>query len=173
MSNFILFGFKACGKTYWGKRLAQAMGLSFIDTDERIEDLYFKQHGEKLLCRDIYGKIGAKAFRMLEYQVIVSLEGVTNSIIALGGGTILYSKNRKILEKMGLFIHLIVDKETLKKRIVSQAPSALLGERGQYFEKAYRVREPLYQKISSRKVQLEGKKEHQILQMLTEITHGV
>lgn len=38
--NIILFGFKKCGKTYFGKRLAEKMNRRFIDTDTLIREHY-------------------------------------------------------------------------------------------------------------------------------------
>ncbi|MBI3236336.1 MAG: hypothetical protein HYZ48_01300 [Chlamydiales bacterium] len=38
--NTILIGFKSCGKTYFGKKLAEHLSLPFIETDSLIEKEY-------------------------------------------------------------------------------------------------------------------------------------
>ena len=38
--NIILFGFKSCGKTHFGKKLSFQLSRPFIDTDQMIEEEY-------------------------------------------------------------------------------------------------------------------------------------
>jgi len=52
--NLILFGFKKCGKTYYGKRIAKELGLPFLDTDQRLEEIYSLMTGEFLTFREIF-----------------------------------------------------------------------------------------------------------------------
>ena len=96
MRNLILLGYKSSGKTYFGKLLAQELGSVFIDTDQLIEDLY------QASCRQICLKIGEEAFRHLERSVVSSLKPQADSIIAVGGGTVLHPESCEILDTLGL-----------------------------------------------------------------------
>ena len=60
MKNIILIGFMGCGKTSVGKRLAEALNMEFLDTDELIE-----QKQQKSIS-DIFAKEGDAAFRTME-----------------------------------------------------------------------------------------------------------
>lgn len=62
MKHIILFGFKSCGKTYLGKKLAQQLGHSFLDTDLILEELYAQKYGKLLKCPQIYRQEGSKVF---------------------------------------------------------------------------------------------------------------
>lgn len=170
MTNLILCGFKSCGKTTLGKKLAQEIGAPFIDTDHLLESLYEQEEGEPLACSEIYKKLGEMPFRQLEYRAVASLEGVSDSIIALGGGAVLFSENQIILQKIGLLVYLEMDQEVLKKRLFSGPLPALFED--QSFEKLYQERRPLYEAISSHKILLDGKTDEQILNQLKKVMYG-
>ncbi|RYZ24212.1 MAG: transcriptional regulator, partial [Chitinophagaceae bacterium] len=36
--RIFLVGFMGCGKTHWGRQLGPALGVPFIDLDEKIEE---------------------------------------------------------------------------------------------------------------------------------------
>ena len=136
--NLILFGFKGCGKTHFGKQLAEKMKRPFFDTDEIISARF------SLPCRDLYRKIGEEAFRLLEREAIRSLIHVQNAIIAVGGGAVLDPENVKILRRMGRLVYLEVNLETVKKRVVDFAVGPL--------DEVYRQRKPIYESISAHRI---------------------
>lgn len=170
MTNLILCGFKGCGKTHFGMRLAQRSLRPFIDTDERLETLHAEENGEKKRCREIYIASGELFFRNLEKQVILSLEGTTRSVIALGGGAILAQENVEIFKRLGTLVYLKAEKAVLKERIAALPRPAFLGE--QSFEKMFEEREPIYAKSACMTLDLHGKEESQILSELEEMLGG-
>lgn len=174
MSNLILFGFKGCGKTYWGKRLAKALHYTFIDTDEILEELYAKQHGKKISCSQIYKTVGEMNFRALEQEAIHTLKEKTGCVIALGGGAILFQNNLALLHQLGHLIYLKVDKRVLKERIFSHAIPAYFDPHNpdDSFEKIYRERIPLYENIPAFQIDLDQKGEDEILKQLMETMDG-
>src|SRR5580658_6493421 len=149
--NWILFGFKRCGKTHYGKRLAKELGWDFIDTDDRLEELYDQEFHEKLSCSQIFQKRGEVAFRRFEREAIFSIGGIGNSVISVGGGAVLDPINCKRLEKLGKLIYLKTDKGTLKARMLKhEIPSYLDSEHPEdAFEKMYQERKPLYETIAA------------------------
>ena len=56
--NIVLFGYKKCGKTYFGLKVAQKLHMNFIDSDHLIEELFFKIQHYKLSYREIAKKYG-------------------------------------------------------------------------------------------------------------------
>lgn len=147
--NLLLFGFKACGKTYFGQRLSEELKCPFIDTDRLIEEAHTRTTGEKHSCREIYMRFGSKKFRALESEILQKLYGLDGVIMAVGGGMVLQPENLKILQTLGQFIYLSVDKKTLKQRILCPPlPSYLDPQNPEAsFEEMYAYRKPLYENI--------------------------
>ena len=93
-----LYGPPASGKTTLGKRLAQAVGWHFVDLDEEI----VKTAGRAI--RDFFATDGESAFRKLEGETLIRVgeTAEANTIVALGGGTLLAPANRAFAEAHGL-----------------------------------------------------------------------
>ena len=108
-----LVGFMASGKSSAGKKLANKMGLPFIDLDDYIEEKY--NTTIRLL---IYDK-GMDKFREIEKE---SLETIVkqneNIVISTGGGTPCYFDNMKLMNDSGVTIYLEVDIPTLVDRLM-------------------------------------------------------
>lgn len=169
--NIILFGFKKCGKTYYGLKLAQKLHMKFIDTDLLIEELYEKIHHKALPYREIAKKHGFPFFRSLEKHAVDALAQEKNTIISLGGGVLLDPENVERLQKVGTLIYLKTPKEVLKQRILSQDPPAFFDPENlsESFEKMYNDRLPIYEKISSQVVETRGLGEEEMIHLLTSL----
>lgn len=167
----VLFGFKRCGKTYFGKLLAKRMQYTFIDTDHLIEDLYFKEEGQKLNCREIHQNLGESGFRLFEQKAIAEIKHKSNAVISVGGGAVLHESNLLALSKLGILVYLKASKETIKQRILSdELPSYLNShEPEKSFESMYRDREPKYLKIQAIEVNIDEKSDEQVLNELENI----
>lgn len=111
MKPFALFGFKRCGKTTLGKRVAQILHLPWVDLDSWVKERFWAPSIPAL-----YQAIGETAFRTLEEQAIAQLEVQSVSILSLGGGSLLRQQNRLALQKMCHLIYLEVCWEHLKER---------------------------------------------------------
>jgi shikimate kinase len=147
--NLILFGFKACGKSYLGKKLAERICRPFLETDHIIEKNYEQSHHQKLTCREIALKHGDPFFRKLEDEAVESLKEVKDSVIALGGGTVINPVNVHTLAKVGTLVFLQIDKETVWERIMKGPFPSYLDEkdpRGS-FERMYHERKEVYEQI--------------------------
>jgi shikimate kinase len=169
--NLILFGFKGCGKTTLGKKLAQRLDRLFIDTDFLVEQLYFEQTGQQLPYREIFKAVGRDAFRALESDVLQQLKASQYVVIAVGGGLVLDPQNVTVLEKLGKLVYLKVNKETLKKRILNaQLPAFFdpVDPEGS-FEQLYKERITKYEKIHAIPIDLENKTQDQIILELSAI----
>ncbi|MDR2559900.1 MAG: shikimate kinase [Oscillospiraceae bacterium] len=74
-----LYGFMGCGKSYLGRKAANAFGLSFVDLDDYI----VKREGAEIA--EIFRKNGKMYFKSLELS---ALSEVRADIISLGGGAL-------------------------------------------------------------------------------------
>lgn len=167
MSNLILIGFKACGKTSVGERLARESGLAFIDTDRALEANYAEKTGQVLPCREIYTALGKIAFRALEKNVIADLAEVKNTVIATGGGVILQPENRERITQLGEVVYLSAAYETLLERIkVGPLPTFMTGDVDTEFAAIYAELEALYRMTADRIVDTEKRSVAEIVHMM-------
>jgi len=147
MKTLILFGFKSCGKTHFGKLLAERLDWPFIDTDDLLIDLY----QEKNSIREIHQSLGEQKFRELENKVIQTLNPKSSSIIALGGGSVLNPDNVSHLKKMGRFVYLKIPFSILQTRILqNKIPSFADPDHPiDCLHALYEKRRPLYESIDA------------------------
>lgn len=166
--NLILFGFKSCGKTYFGNRLSEALKRPFVDTDQWIEETYFQSTGEKSTCRAIHQRLGDVGFRALESKALEALQAVNGSIIAVGGGAVLEEKNLKILQALGELVYLSIDKEALWQRMLSSLLPSYLdpADPEGSFERMYAERKSLYEKIPAVHIELASRSDEEILTLM-------
>ena len=115
--NLFLYGPPASGKSTWAKRIAVATGRKLVDLDAEI----VKAEGRSI--PEIFAAEGEKAFRTIEKKCLFSICGggtpppQGGQVVALGGGALLDSENRKIAEASGRVVVLDCPIETLKARI--------------------------------------------------------
>ena len=105
--NIVLTGMPGCGKSTIGKMLAAEMGMSFVDSDEKIVEKAGKSIPE------IFEEVGEKGFRDIESQVIGELSDLQNTVIATGGGAVLRQENVDALRRNGRIYFLDRDIEYL------------------------------------------------------------
>jgi shikimate kinase len=144
MSSIILVGFMGTGKTVVGKKLAEKLGLKFVDLDMLIE--------EKLgmSIREIFERFGEPYFRRIEREVVseMSKHHVRDDglVIATGGGVVLDSRNVADLKSMGTMIHLCARPDVIVMRTADTHHRPLLEteEREMEVHHLLMVRRPYY-----------------------------
>ena len=78
--NLVIVGFSGAGKSTVGRKLAERLGMDFVDLDLYIEEKY---HSAVPL---LFQKYGEPAFRKLEYAALMEVLDLENTVIATGGG---------------------------------------------------------------------------------------
>lgn len=165
--NLILIGFKRAGKTTYGKMLAQALKVPFIDTDAWIIEAYRKSSGEAKEIHEIYSLLKEPEFRALEQKIILGLK-INHAVISVGGGAVLSPFNREYLSSLGKCVYLKQPKEEVMKalslgRIPSYLDQSLFQES---FEKMYQQRAPIFEGLASESVEVFGKSQQEVLSEL-------
>ncbi len=166
--NIILFGFKKCGKTYYGLKVAQRLHMHFVDSDLLLEQHYHKIYHQNLSYREVAKKHGFPFFRNLEKHVVSLLMQQKNTIISLGGGVVLDPENVIRLEQLGVMVYLKVSQKTLEQRLLSSEPPAYIDAQNpiKSFEAMYEERLPIYEGIKAHTIDIEGCSEEEVLQKI-------
>ena len=87
----VLVGLMGSGKSTIGRRLADLLGASFIDSDTAIEDAAQRSVAE------IFAQFGEAHFRDGERRVIARLIEEGHGVIATGGGAFLDADTRQLV----------------------------------------------------------------------------
>jgi len=173
--NITLFGYQGCGKTYFGKKLAERLSLNFVDTDRLVESLFETATNRKHTIREIFQMVGEPAFRALEKDAVQSMQNLTHAVIAVGGGIILMQDNVKALQELGAMVFLDVDKEVLKKRVLQDELPAFIDPMNPElsFNRMYEFRRSIYDNIPAGRIVIdEEKSDDDVLGVLEEIYKG-
>lgn len=106
-----LTGFMGCGKTTVGRRLAQRLGVGFVDLDEEIE----RRAG--MTVRQIFEQQGEPVFRQMEAEALRGSLALPDVVVALGGGTTAFESNAALIRSNGLSVWLNPAFATISSRI--------------------------------------------------------
>jgi shikimate kinase len=174
MSHIFLFGFKKCGKTYFGMKAAQNLHREFLESHHLVEELYSAEYHEVLPYREIVKKHGFPFFQELEKQVVSLLLQKRGEVVSLGGGIVLEPENVMRLQEVGTFIYLKVPKLVLKARILSgDVPSYFDPKHPEHsFETMYKEREPVYERVASHTIDVEKNSEEEVLKKIYQYASG-
>jgi Shikimate kinase len=142
--NIYLVGFMASGKTTLGGRLAELLGLSYIDMDEYIE----QQTGKTI--RQIFVTLGEEHFRKVENEILLELSNQDGLVVATGGGSPCFFNNMETMNAKGITVYIKVSIAELVNRLSdSKVDRPLLwgksvDELTAYINEMLRLREPYY-----------------------------
>ena len=119
--NVCLIGIMGSGKTVIGKELSRILKLNFIDTDYEIE----KNIGKSI--KIIFEEHGETFFRNIEQEICLKVLEKRNSILSLGGGSILNRKIRNSIKSNSYSIFINVDLDIILKRLGNSKKRPLLN----------------------------------------------
>jgi len=161
----ILIGFKGTGKSLIGRALAKKLNMEYSDTDAVIEGLHDIFEGQKLTCREIHKKYGAEYFRKLETEAIKEAFNSTYSVVSFGGGALATMEAGGLDAGGALFVHLLVDKEELYRRIMKDGVPAIFDQDNPRasFDRLYAERAPGYERYATVKVDNANRKPDEVV----------
>jgi len=142
-STVILTGFMGTGKSEAGKRLADALGFSFVDLDEEIEA------AAGCSIPDIFAREGEEGFRKRETEALFLFGERQQVVLSCGGGVVVTPRNLEWLKRQPGVICLDADPDTIFSRIGSDPNRPLLqGEEAQQrIRTLMSERAPLYAQL--------------------------
>jgi len=131
-------GFMGAGKSTVGARVAELTARPFVDLDALIE----KRH---VPIPELFAR-GEAEFRRIEEETLAELLAGPESVIALGGGTVLSPLNRERLRSRAFTVYLHVDVETAWARVRSS--DRPLARREDEFRRLYAERQRVYEETA-------------------------
>ena len=135
--NIVLIGMPSCGKSTIGRKLAQTLGMDFVDMDAEI----VKTAGTDI--PSIFASVGEDGFRNIETQVCLETAKLNHTVISCGGGVVKKPVNMKALALNGFVVY--IDRDTHRLQTGGDRPLS------SDMDALYRMKEerdPLYRKYS-------------------------
>ncbi len=151
MGHIFIYGPPGSGKTSIGKVLSKNLSLPFVDLDDRTEQAAGMDISQMISER------GEAAFRDLEFEELKKIISELDSVVALGGGTLLRDENRTLAETSGSVVYLDANLSTLLEHLAGNAQGRplLQGDLTNKLTALLRVRADHYASFQDR-VKLDG-----------------
>ncbi len=143
-----LVGFMGSGKTVIGRRVAERLGLPFVDLDAEIE------RTSRLTIRALFEASGEVAFRERETLFLAGTESLPGAVIATGGGCYVREENRRMMQRLGTAVFLDVPLPVILSRLAGKTDRPLF-QGPEQAARLFAERVPFY-KMGSIRVGLEG-----------------
>jgi shikimate kinase len=118
--SLVLVGLMGAGKSTIGRRLAQKLGLPFLDADQEIE------MAAGMTIPEIFTVYGEDYFRDGERRVIARLLQEGPIVLATGGGAFMSEKTRQRIAERGISIWLKAELDVLMRRVRRRSNRPLL-----------------------------------------------
>jgi shikimate kinase len=143
-----LVGFMASGKTAVGRRLAERLGLPFVDLDTEIE----RASGKTI--RALFEESGEAAFRAREAEFLAGTSSLPAAVVATGGGCFVQEGNRRTITRLGLSVLLDAPFSAVRARLSGKTDRPLFRSEEQ-LAGLFAERAPFY-RMASVQVNLSG-----------------
>ena len=151
----VLVGLMGSGKTTVGKRIAQELGYSFVDSDDVVATAAGKS------VREIFAQDGEATFRRYESDAIRSVltNGTASVVLATGGGAVISSENRSLMsEEASHVVWLDASVEELVVRTKSGTARPLLdGDAAATLQALSSQRSAWYDEVATVRIDTRGK----------------
>ncbi len=156
MQNVVLIGMPGCGKSTIVSLLAEALGRTVVDSDQKILEMAGKTIPE------IFTEDGEAHFRQLETEVLAQLGKQSQLLVATGGGCVTQQRNYPLLRQNSTVFWLVRDIEKLPThgRPLSQV---------QKLSDMYAVRRPLYEAFADHVIDNNGTCQETVQQILSKM----
>jgi shikimate kinase len=152
-SNIYLIGPMGSGKSAVGRRLANQLGLEFLDSDAIIEE----RTGVDIPY--IFEKEGEAGFRQRETAIIAELTALHGLVLATGGGAAEDTESRRRLAANGTVVYLYTSVAEQQRRTRKSRNRPLLnnGDPAEILEQLMQKRDPQYREIADLVVETDGR----------------
>lgn len=162
----VIVGSPGAGKTSVGRRVAERLGVAFIDTDHVVEE----RAGRPI--PDIFVNEGEEAFRALEAQAVGETLSASQGVVALGGGAVLRAETQQALAGCTV-VWLKVGVPDAANRVgLNTARPLLLGNVRGTLGTLLEQRNPVYERLATVVVDTSGKSLRQVTDEVVAAVRG-
>jgi shikimate kinase / 3-dehydroquinate synthase len=139
----VFIGFMGSGKSTAARELAQALGLSSVDSDTEIE----RRAGASIAS--LFESEGEQAFRQIEEEVVLKLlaDADEDMAIALGGGSVCSPRVQEVLAGQ-LVVWLQIEAASAWRRALAHEVKRPLASDWARFRALYEQRAPIYARLA-------------------------
>jgi shikimate kinase len=109
-----LIGFMGSGKTTLGRKLANRLGVAFMDLDHILE----AQEG--MTIAEYFSRFGEDAFRKRESEVLKQTNYPENAVVSTGGGLPCFFDNIEWMNASGKTIYIRLSPKSLAGRLENE-----------------------------------------------------
>lgn len=163
----VLTGYMGSGKTTVGKALSKALDLPFTDLDDQIEQV------TGCAIWQIFAEKGETSFREIEAEELKRVLSSKPGVLALGGGTVLSSENRRQIKDSGACaVWLQIEPKTVLKRLQNDEMRPLLKanseeERLLKIRHMIHLRKEAYEDAADVVISVDGRTVEEIVEEIT------
>ncbi len=164
--SVVLVGMMGAGKSSIGRRLAQRLGLAFVDADAEIEA------AAGMTIAKIFTSYGEPYFRSGEQRVIARLLDSGSQVLATGGGAFMNAETRAGIRAKGIAVWLKAEFDVLMKRVKRRATAdrpMLQGDPAQRVRHLMAERYPVYAEADVTVMSREVSHEVIVTEIVTEL----
>lgn len=108
--NIALIGMMGVGKSTVGMKLADKLGMRFVDSDELVSYEYAP-------IPKLFELFGEEGFRKYETRAIKQVSGYSDTVLATGGGVPLSERNMEMLVRNYNIVYLKATAPTIISRV--------------------------------------------------------
>lgn len=153
----VLVGPPGAGKSTIGRRLARALSVPLVDTDDLIAADAGKPTGE------VFSELGEERFREVEAEKVAEAL-TTGGIVSLGGGAVLTESTRELLATHAV-VWIDVSAEEGVRRTGSDDSRPVLAAANlfEHYRQLLETRAPFYREVSDYRVRTDHRSPQQVV----------
>ena len=147
----VLVGPPGAGKSTIGRRLARAMNLPLVDSD----DLLAK--GEGMPAGEFFACVGEERFREVEAEY-VARSLASGGVVSLGGGAVLTPSTRRMLTAHNVvWIDVSVEEGVRRTAGKDSRPVLIADDPEAHYRALLEAREPYYREVAMHRVRTDSR----------------
>jgi shikimate kinase len=166
--RILLVGMMGAGKTTAGKRVAQALGWDYLDSDAEVE------RATGATVPELFARQGEAAFRDAETAALRrACASTAPVVVSVAGGAVLRPENRQLIRSSGRVVWLRARPETLASRVGDGAGRPLLDDDPAAALVALdAVRRPLYAEVAEEIIDVDDLGPAEVAALIIGVRHG-